>query len=491
MNMLLRLLLFAVAAPFACAASPFSPVLDGKPLATERLFAPLPGEVEWSDNVSLARAEVSGSWTLTIPDAAGAILHPPQSSTTRDDALVVTGNNPARFGIELPDRRLLVFIDPPSAPNPTDAKSLPPSAASAPHATAALQALLDAAKPSETVLVPPGRFTIGTIFLRPGVCLHLARGATLVASLDASLYPELPNFGGMKHALVVARSAHGASLTGSGEIDAQGHRFRRTQTTSRHPGIRLLAALDTRDLTVEDVTLRDAYAWTGHFQNCQKLRVRSVAVLAEINFPGWNGRGAHVTWNNADGLNPDGCRDVLFEDLFLHTGDDGVAVKNMDAKNRVETVTVRRAVIWTPVAALKIGTESRGETMRGIHFENIYVAHAGRAMALDIFDCALASDITFRDITVARCEQGLTVRAGKRAADQTAAGRLADLTLENIRFLTPGFPPAYLETPHSTEPLGRINVRGWSAAGRPAADAAKANFRKLESAPELLWGTAP
>ena len=487
-RLILRLALLAPLTVFGAATSL---TFNGKPLPAEQLFEPLPGETEWSDNVSLARSETSGPWTLTVTHAAGASLHPPQTTTTREGTLIVTGRGPARFGIELPDRRMLVFLDPPAALPPATAKILPSSAAATPDATDALQSLLDSASPGEIVLVPSGRFTISTIFLRPGVRLHLAAGATLLANLDPSRYPELLDFGGMKHALIVARAAHGASLTGPGEIDAQGHRFRRTQNTSRHPNLRLLAAMDSRDLTIEDVTLRDAFAWTGHFQNCQNLRIRRVAAIAEINFPGWNKNGAHITWNNADGLNPDGCRDALLEDLFLHTGDDAIAVKNMDANNRVENVTVRRAVIWTPVAALKLGTESRGDTMRHILFENIYIARSARAMALDIYDSALASDITFRNITIARCEQGLTLRSGKRTADQTGTGRTAAVTFENICFLTPDFPTSYLETPKASHTIGQLTVRNWNAAARTAATPSEGNLKNPELSSDLCWNFSP
>ena len=476
--------MLALGAAFAVSSADLQLQLDGTPIPATRLFPPPEGGSEWSDTVLMARGQIDGPWEIALKPSGPATLHPPFASTEQQGILRIRGNGPARFGVEMPTQRLLVFLDPPEPPPPANAKQL---TASAHDATAALQALLDTAPPGGTVLVPPGRFTIGTIFLRPGVRLHLARGACLVASLDPGRYPELPNFGGMKYALLVAREAHGASLTGQGVIDAQGHRLRRMLTTGRHPGTRLLAAIDTRGLSLEGITLLDAFAWTGHFQNCEDLTVRNVAAVTEINTPGWNGKGAHHTWNNADGLNPDGCRNLLFEDLFLHTGDDAVAVKNMDAKNRVEQVTVRGAVIWTPVAALKVGTESRGESMRDLTFESIHVARAGRVLALDIFDTATASNIRFRNITIDRCDQSLLFRAGKRTAAQTSVGRIQGVSLEGIRFLRDTFPPGQFETPHTAEPLGLISVSGWSAGDHSAPTPAAGGLRGLDRAPDLRW----
>jgi polygalacturonase len=203
--------------------------------------------------------------------------------------------------------------------------------------------------------------------------------------------------------------------------------------------------------------------------------VRDVVVINEINQPGWHPKGAHVVWNNADGLNPDGCRRVVFEDLFLHTGDDAVAVKSMDPALNVSDVTVRRAIIWTPVAALKVGTESRGNTMSNIRFEDIHIARCGRALALDIFDRAVASDIVFRNLTIARAGQGLLFRAGKRSADQPGQGKIDGVLVENVSFHD-SLPASAMETPLSEGGIGRVDLRNWSGPNGPARDASSARI---------------
>ena len=462
--------------------------LNSQPLDVRRLFSPAPGEKEWSDRVFLAVGEVAEAWTLLAPDATSLHAAQPLRSANDNGTLRIDGNTSSRFGLEHPSGLLIVLLHPPEAPVPPDAIRFESQSTGETDAarTARLQDLLDKASPGETIWIAPGEHTVGTLFLRPGVRLHLARAATLVASSDHALYPELPNFGGMNRAFIVAEEAHEASITGQGKIDALGHRFRRAQSTARHPGTRLLAARNTHGLLIEDTTLLDAYAWTGHFQNCVDLTVRRVAVINEINHPGWHPKGPHVTWNNADGLNPDGCRRVVFEDLLLHTGDDAVAVKAMNLENSVESIAVRRAVIWTPVAALKVGTESLCQSMQNIRFEDIHVARCGRTLALDIFDRAVASGIVFRNIQVLRAEQGFLFRAGKRSPSQMDAGRLDRVSVENIDFKGT-MPASDFETPHVEELIERVEIRDWKHNGIKVADAESARIRGSARVKELLF----
>ena len=86
------------------------------------------------------------------------------------------------------------------------------------------------------VVVPPGTYDVGTIFLKSNVELHLMNGAVLLASLnpdDYNLSKNLPGDqlvpGGLcPHAgghLLYALNAENVSVTGSGTIHGNGKDF--------------------------------------------------------------------------------------------------------------------------------------------------------------------------------------------------------------------------------------------------------------------------
>ena len=101
--------------------------------------------------------------------------------------------------------------------------------------TAALQTAIDrcTADGGGTVLVPAGKFVIGTVQLKSNVTLHLASAATLLGSGDGKQYhavSEIPLHGDStlsdgNWALLYAVNARNVTIEGNGTIDGQGAQF--------------------------------------------------------------------------------------------------------------------------------------------------------------------------------------------------------------------------------------------------------------------------
>ena len=101
--------------------------------------------------------------------------------------------------------------------------------------TAALQAAIDrcTADGGGTVLVPAGRFLIGTVELKSNVTLRLAAGATLLGSGNGKDYHAVDaiplhgdsTLGDGNWALLFAVNARNVTIEGDGTIDGQGAQF--------------------------------------------------------------------------------------------------------------------------------------------------------------------------------------------------------------------------------------------------------------------------
>ena len=115
------------------------------------------------------------------------------------------------------------------------------------------------------------------------------------------------------------------TISGSGVIDGQGRRvfFDRNEDNGFGECPKAAAAFrprmilleDITDLTIRDVTLRDAAFWTLHMAGCRRVRIRDIRILNDD-------RGA-----NNDGIDPDCCQDVIISGCLIHTGDDAIVVK--------------------------------------------------------------------------------------------------------------------------------------------------------------------
>lgn len=71
------------------------------------------------------------------------------------------------------------------------------------------------------MIVPPGRFIIGTVILKSNVNIYLEPGALLEGSKNLDDY--IATF--RKHGMFFSEDAENLSITGKGTIDAQGTHF--------------------------------------------------------------------------------------------------------------------------------------------------------------------------------------------------------------------------------------------------------------------------
>lgn len=141
---------------------------------------------------------------------------------------------------------------------------------------------------------------------------------------------------------------------------------------------------DITDLTIRDVTLRDAAFWTLHMAGCRRVRIRDIRILNDD-------RGA-----NNDGIDPDCCQDVIISGCLIHTGDDAIVVKATGPMTRRYgpccNVTITNCVLHSRDSALKIGTETCGD-IRNITFGDCLVKDCSRAVGIWVRDGGTVENI--------------------------------------------------------------------------------------------------
>jgi len=367
---------------------------------------------------------------------------------------------PGIFALVRPDGPLHFFcVDPDSLANPPDtahaagAFGIEPDTGS-PQTSAINAALAEiSAAGGGTLRLRRGIYDVTTVRLQSGTTLWLDEGAVLRASAEAddyplapaeSVYPDLPPslIPGARRRVIEADHVEGAAVRGRGVIDGQGSEIRRRTMAAGRPLINLVYAVGCRDLVFEGVTLLDSEFWNTHLILCDDVRFSFVKIINEIPPPAWAaslGNGAAKwTWNNADGINPDSSERILVENCLLHTGDDCLPVKNTGTyKNilrNVRDVTCRRCVMATPVTAMKIGTETRGQLIENILFEGNLVVGCGRAIGAELKDGAAARNVTFRNIRVRECNRPFDIQILRRQdhPQQSSFSRLESARIEGL-----------------------------------------------------------
>ncbi|MGV7208920.1 glycoside hydrolase family 28 protein [Oxalobacteraceae bacterium A2-2] len=268
--------------------------------------------------------------------------------------------------------------------------------------TRAIQSAIDqlAAQGGGTVVVPPGVFVSGALFLKPGVHLHLDQGAVLKCSTDMSNFPpRRTRIEGhfedkFNPALINASGCDGLRITGQGTLDGAGRPIwdlfwkLRAQVKDQGnfpnlgvPRARLALIDNSRGVVVEGVTFKDSQFWNLHLYRCQDVVVRNARFQVPDDY-----KQAPST----DGIDLDSCQNVLVEGCHFSVTDDCIAAKGSKGPRAmedqdsppVEHILVRNCVFRRGHAMMTAGSEAT--IVRDVIVENCTVQDVGIVLHLKL-----------------------------------------------------------------------------------------------------------
>ncbi|MCR5476746.1 MAG: glycoside hydrolase family 28 protein [Lachnospiraceae bacterium] len=239
-----------------------------------------------------------------------------------------------------------------------------------------LQAAICACPAGSRVLVPAGTYRIRSLFLKSGLRMELAKGATLAADPDRTHYPVFPgliqsydeteeyNLGTwegnplpMFAGIITGLYVEDVILYGEGCIDGcatkeNWWRDPKKKNIAFRP--RLVFLSHCNKVTLQGLTCKNSPAWTLHPYFSTDLGFYSLTVENPSDSP------------NTDGLDPESCSDVVIEGVRFSLGDDCIAVKSgkiyMGRKFRQpsENILIRQCLMENGHGAVTIGSEMAG-----------------------------------------------------------------------------------------------------------------------------------
>lgn len=306
--------------------------------------------------------------------------------------------------------------------------------------TKAIQSAIDAcgAAGGGVVLFPPGTYLSGTIELRDNVTLRLEANATLLGSKDIEDYPlksdEQINLSFSTDCLVYGYGVSNAGIEGKGVIDGQGTIYGGTGMPSegdRRP--RLLYLMRCANLTLRDVTFKNAGLWAVHLVACDNLRIEGITVDSWMYYCN-------------DALDIDSCQDVFISNCNLSSEDDVIALKNT-LERPCRNIVITNCIMSSRCAALRFGPESLGG------FENITVSNC---VIRDTYMCGIKlqmveggrmENITFSNLVMDNVTGPISIRLGRwerteswsRTEDGKVRepGTLRNVLISNVRARVP------------------------------------------------------
>jgi len=340
-------------------------------------------------------------------------------------------------------KRLVIFIEPPEQ-LPEDevinvVKAYDVDNTGTKNETEKIQkALNEISRSGKTLYFPEGLYKTFMLRIQSNSKIHLAKNARIIA--DASQiepYLNMDNAG--TNRFIFIKDAHNIQITGLGGFDGNGTYFRGVFDPNGSKGkgsMRVLFIVNSKNILFDGILLKDAARWNTQITGCEDVTFRNCKIL--------NNPNPNKNLTNFDGWDPDASKRVLIENCFGWAGDDNVAIKCVgtgDPKiiRDVEDITVKGCVFLTKKSSLKIGTETRCNTMKHIIFENNDIIESDRAMAIDVRDKAVVEDVLFKNNRVEynypdAQQRGININLKKRNEEQSELGKILNVTLENCSF---------------------------------------------------------
>lgn len=314
-------------------------------------------------------------------------------------------------------------------------------------ATRAIQSAIDkAGEHGGTVRLSGGDYVSGTLILRSNVRLMVDSGSRLLASTDLADYPEQiarrltvqdTNMG-MNQSLIFAEGCENICICGGGELDGQGTRanFPGDETCHGTPGRPfLMRIVDCRDVHVRDITLRSAACWMENYLNCDRVLLERVTVRNQTNY-------------NNDGIDIDGCRDVIIRNCDVESGDDACCFKGASERN-TERVLIENCRLYSCCNALKVGTDTQGDfrdvlvrncQIGGVEYDPSGLKHrcSDSGVSLEMVDGGTLENFLIENITIDRAWSPFFLRLEDRGRvkpgdPKPPVGTLRRIAISHVR----------------------------------------------------------
>ena len=285
-----------------------------------------------------------------------------------------------------------------------------------------IQAAIDRAhtQGGGTVLLSQGDYVSPSITLRSNISFEVAKGSRLLGSLDLADYPEniarrrtvQDTSMGMHQSLIFAEGCENIRICGEGEINGRGANFLGEETPTATPGRPFgMRIIDCKNVHITGITLKDSACWMQNYLHCENVLIDGITVENQANF-------------NNDGIDIDGCRNVIVRNCRISSGDDAMCFKGASQATG-ENILVENNLFLSSCNAVKFGTDSQGDfrnilvrncTIGGVSEEMRRIKHADSdsGFSWEMMDGGTVENIWCHDIEIIRAMSPFFLRQEKR-----------------------------------------------------------------------------
>jgi polygalacturonase len=263
--------------------------------------------------------------------------------------------------------------------------------------TAYIQDAIDscAEKGGGTIRIAGGRYVTGTLYMKSNVTISISANAELLGSTDINdyttdtyrmMYEEAPQ---MNRCMIYAENASNIGIEGKGIIDGQGQmeNFPNEDDPAKSRPL-LIRFKDCTNIFFRDITLNNPATWTTVFLYCSEIKIDGITINSLVN-------------HNGDGLDFDGCRNVIVSNCTFNNSDDSICLQTSRRDMPCENVVVTNCIMSSDWAAFRIGLLSVGD-IRNVTISNCIIKDTKCGFKIQMCEGAIIEDITVSNIVMER-----------------------------------------------------------------------------------------
>ncbi|HKK61101.1 MAG TPA: glycosyl hydrolase family 28 protein, partial [Bacteroidales bacterium] len=254
-----------------------------------------------------------------------------------------------------------------------------------------------------TVILPPGVYRSGTLFLKDNVTFRVMAGATLLGSPNIDDYTEMTwghNKDRQPYHLIVAKGKENVTIEGKGIIDGNGEKFWKpyqkdedgkmitprwimAQDKKVSP---LIEIVESRNIYIKDVTIKTGGGWNLHLHDCDIAKISGINITNNLYSP------------NSDGIDITGCSDVIVSDCYIKTCDDAICIKTTPDSRSAHRITINNCIVETLCVGLKLGATESYKDITDVTMSNCVINNSSRAIGLYVREGGTFENINISNI---------------------------------------------------------------------------------------------
>lgn len=280
------------------------------------------------------------------------------------------------------------------------------------------------------VIIPSGKYVLGTVFLKDNIKIYFEDGAILYGSEDLNDFcPDEKRgykfYQDISHScyhcsMFVAEGCKNLSVEGNGTIDMRSVWECENKRGNAHRGAKIFAFRECCNVVFKNLTLLNATDIALYLAGCENVIVEKLTLKVHI-----------------DGISPDCCKNVSISNCDLLCGDDGIVPKSSYTLNRkeiCENIFVTNCNISSRCSAIKFGTESNGG-LKNFRVKNCSISNTRiSGIALEIADGGIMDGVLIENIKMKNVGTPIFIVLTDRGRgpEGTKMGEVRNITIRNV-----------------------------------------------------------